>query len=125
VGAAAEGVWQALHEVGRMLELAAQRTLVKSPPELWRELSDVSVLGQLLGEQFGDIKITRRTPESSLDWQGSDTGGTVQLSPSGWGTRVRLTANLPDWAPPATAAAALTSVLDVVGAARHRPFSRD
>jgi hypothetical protein len=108
-----------------MLELAAQRTLVKSPPELWSELSDVSVLGQLLGGQFGEIKITRRTPESSLDWQGSDTGGTVQLSPSGWGTKVRLTANLPDSAPPATAAAALTNVLDAVGAARHRPFSRD
>jgi hypothetical protein len=33
--------------------------------------------------------------------------------------------NVPDWASPAPAEAALSSVLDEVGTARHRPFSRN
>jgi hypothetical protein len=107
-----------------MTELEAQRTLVKSPPELWSELSDVGVLGRLLEQHFGEITITRRTPESSLHWQGGDALGTVELAPSGWGTKVRLTVNVPDSLPREPAEAALAGVLDEVGTARHRPFSR-
>jgi hypothetical protein len=108
-----------------MIEVEACRTLVKSPPELWSELSDTALLGRLLGQQFGDIEITRSRPEQLLVWRGAETGGTVHLSPSGWGTKVRLTVNVPDWASPAPAEAALSSVLDEVGTARHRPFSRN
>ena len=107
-----------------MTELEVARTLVKSPPELWAELSDVAVLARLLDEQFGEIEITRTKPETSLDWTAADACGKVELATSGWGTKVRLTAQVGDSVAPEPAEAALIGVLDEVGAARHRPFSR-
>jgi hypothetical protein len=140
-----------------------QRTVVKSVPELWAELSEVELLGPMLGH-FGEIRITRLVPEASIEWRSELAAGCVELEPSGFGTRVRLTARIaPDtaepqaqaearrpglWArllrrrqtPPAAAVTsaveaetlegrlaqgALTAVLDEIGAARHRPFSRD
>jgi hypothetical protein len=146
-----------------------QRTLVKSVPELWAELSEVTRLRGMLGGQFGEIAITRLTPESRIEWESELAAGSVELKPSGFGTRVRLTAEIAQptpapaiiaeepvrrrggllsWlrgrraaapeppaseAPPppeqteeeAAAEGALTAVLDQIGAARHRPFSRD
>jgi hypothetical protein len=78
-----------------MAETRAQRTLVKSPPELWAEISDVSALARHLGE-FGEIRITRLEPETAVAWEGDRARGTVQLEPSGWGTKVTLTAEMPD-----------------------------
>ena len=69
----------------------AQRTLVKSPPELWAEISDVESLARHLGE-FGEIRITRVEPETTVVWEGERASGTVELEPSGWGTKVTLTA---------------------------------
>ena len=140
----------------------SQRTLVKSVPELWAQLSEVALLRPMLGP-FGEIAITRLVPEASIEWRSELAEGSVELQPSGFGTRVRLTAQLaaatpeqaPElplrrgfWArirrrrpaavppaPPAAPAAdaldpgfvqgALTAVLDEIGTARHRPFSRD
>jgi hypothetical protein len=146
-----------------------QRTLVKSVPEVWAELSEAGALGQILQGRFGEIRITRLTPESSIEWEGELAGGMVALKPSVFGTRVRLSALLteataaplvtvPAPAParagllarlfrrrpppspqalpqdvqapappldPQQAREALTAVLDEIGAARHRPFSRD
>src|SRR3712207_2516580 len=73
----------------------AQRTLVKSPPELWAELSDPAALARHLGE-FGDIRITRLEPEDTVAWEGDTARGWVRLEPSGWGTRVTLTAESPE-----------------------------
>jgi len=81
--------------------MEAKRTLVKSPPELWAELSDIAALARHLGE-FGEIRITRTEPESVVEWEGDLASGSVRLEPSGWGTKVTLTA-LPvmvDAAPP-------------------------
>ncbi|MGA2471581.1 MAG: hypothetical protein ABSG64_12945 [Solirubrobacteraceae bacterium] len=97
---------------------------MKSPPELWSELSDPAVLTRLLEQQFGEIRITRVTAETSLGWTSANAHGTVELAASGWGTKVRLSAALHDATPPEQAQAALVGVLDEVGAARHRPFSR-
>jgi hypothetical protein len=142
------------------MPLEAKRTLVKSPPELWAEVSDAGALARHLGE-FGEIRITRVQPESVVEWEGDLASGRVQLEPSGWGTRVTLTAEPaaveapePEPAPPprrgfwarlfgrrrvaapappeppapaldaARATTALTGVLDTLGAAHHRPFSR-
>jgi hypothetical protein len=159
--------------------IETQRTLVKSVPELWAELSEVASLGAMLHEQFGEIRITRLTPESSIEWQSELAAGSVELQPSGFGTRVRLIAEIAESAPapaeaqPAASSAlavaahgprgrrllarllrrragahkpvnepeeaqppeptldegrargALAAVLDQIGAARHRPFSRD
>jgi hypothetical protein len=68
----------------------AQRTLVKSPPELWAELSDPASLARHLGD-FGEIRIARVEPEQSVEWEADAVSGTVQLKPSGWGTKVTLT----------------------------------
>ncbi len=68
----------------------AQRTLVKSPPELWAELADPVALARHLGE-FGEVRIARVEPETSVEWEAPDVTGVVQLKPSGWGTKVTLT----------------------------------
>lgn len=66
-----------------------QRTLVKSPPELWAELSDPEALGRHLGELDG-VRITRAEPETLLEWEAEGASGEVQLKASGFGTKVVL-----------------------------------
>jgi hypothetical protein len=77
-----------------MPDLTASRTLVKSPPELWNELSEVQGLARHIGE-LGEIKITRVEPEQSVAWEAERAKGTVSLEPSGWGTTVTFTATVP------------------------------
>ena len=77
----------------------AQRTLVKSPPELWAEVSDPEALTRHLGA-FGDIRITRTEPETTVAWEGERASGTVELAPAGWGTKVIVTAEEPAPEPP-------------------------
>jgi hypothetical protein len=134
----------------------ARRTLVKSVPELWAELSDPVALARHL-EPFGDVRPVDCDGESLVAWEGEHARGRVQLEPSGWGTKVTLEAALaaadpaivPEprprglWArlrrrrPPAApppqprprmtddeALLVLTGVLDALGRAHHRPFSR-
>jgi hypothetical protein len=73
-----------------MISSEVQRTLVKSPPELWAELSDPAALARHLSE-LGEIRITRIEPEKTVEWEAADTAGKVLLKPSGWGTKVTLT----------------------------------
>jgi hypothetical protein len=68
-----------------------QRTLVKSPPELWAELSDPASLASHLGE-LGEIRIVRTVPETTVEWEAPEATGRVQIKPSAWGTKVTLTA---------------------------------
>lgn len=84
-----------------MSEVQAQRTLVKSPPELWAELSDPETLARHLGE-FGEIRITRTEPETAVAWEGEQVRGTVNIAASGWGTEVSLSARIsvPEPEPP-------------------------
>ncbi len=74
-----------------MSEHQAARTLVKSAPELWMACSEESSLARHL-KPFGEIRITRLEPETAVAWEGERASGTVRLEPSGWGTRVTLTA---------------------------------
>jgi len=139
------------------MAVEAQRTLVKSVPELWSQLSEPALLGPLLDGAFGEIRITRLEPESLIAWESDIGSGAVELATSGFGTKVRLTAEIaepePLPAPPAPgpwrrlmmrlrgeelpappepepllepeiAERALGALLDEVGAAHHRPFSR-
>ena len=105
-----------------MPELSAKRTLVKSPPELWAELSEVAGLARHL-DAFGEIKITKLEPERTVAWEGDLARGTVSIEPSGWGTSVTLTASTPDAAPRAEApvAAAEHSDAKPAPAAAPRP----
>src|SRR3954467_204059 len=82
-----------------MPDLTAKRTLVKSPPELWEELSEVEGLARHLGA-FGEIRITRLEPERTVAWEGEHASGTVSIEPSGWGTKVTVTASVADAAEP-------------------------
>ena len=70
----------------------ATRTLVKSPPEVWEQCSDAESLSRHLNGSFGEIRITRLEPESTVAWEGEHGSGTVRIEPSAWGTRVTLVA---------------------------------
>jgi hypothetical protein len=74
-----------------MPDLQASRRLVKSPPELWAEVSDAGALARHLG-QLGEIRITRLEPETTVAWEGERASGTIELAPAGWGTAVTFTA---------------------------------
>jgi hypothetical protein len=76
-----------------MTDLSVKRTLVKSPPELWSEVSEVESLARHLGE-LGEIKISRLEPEHTVAWEGERASGTVEIEASGWGTKVTLTAEV-------------------------------
>ena len=139
-----------------------QRTLVKSVPEVWAELSEDGVLARMFRGRFGEIRLTHLTPESSIEWEGELAAGLVELEPSVFGTRVRLNALIAEAPPPPPPPAvgllarlfgrrppprpqappplvqapaphvdpqqardALTAILEEIGTARHRPFSRD
>jgi hypothetical protein len=86
----AEGLARDRSKWTAMISSEVQRTLVKSPPELWAEISDADALARHLGE-FGEIRITRVHREHKVEWEGSDASGTVVIQPSGWGTKVKLT----------------------------------
>jgi hypothetical protein len=73
--------------------LEAKRTLVKSGPELWAEVSDPAALGRHLAA-FGDLRITRTEAEALVEWEAERAAGSVTLAESGFGTRVVLTARV-------------------------------
>ena len=83
-----------------MISSEVQRTLVKSPPELWSELSDPAALARHLGE-LGEVRIVRVEPEKLVEWAAENTTGTVSIQPSGWGTKVTLKVNREIIVPPA------------------------
>lgn len=82
-----------------MSHCTAERRLVKSPPELWAQVSREDALARRLAP-FGEIRITRLEPETTVAWEGERASGTVELEPSGWGTRVILTATPAQAGPP-------------------------
>jgi hypothetical protein len=85
---------------------------VKSPPELWAQCSEAASLARHLNG-FGEIRITRLEPESTVAWEGESASGTVTLEASGWGTRVRLTA-APPLSDPISASAQAPEPLQIV-----------
>ncbi len=89
-GLSPEGLVRDRSKLSAMISSEVQRTLVKSPPELWAEISDPESLARHLGE-FGEIRITRVHPEQKIEWEGESASGTVVIKPSGWGTKVKLT----------------------------------
>ncbi len=70
-----------------------QRTLVKSPPELWAELSDQESLARHLCD-FGEIRITSIAAESAVHWESDEASGTALIKQAGWGTKVTLRATV-------------------------------
>jgi uncharacterized protein YndB with AHSA1/START domain len=62
-----------------------ERTLVKSPPELWDEIASEEALGRWLGE----VSVSAVDPPSRIEWNVEGAHGTIELEASGWGTRIR------------------------------------
>lgn len=107
--------------------MEVQRTLVKSPPELWAEVSDVEALTRHLAS-FGEIAITRLEPERKVAWEGEHARGTVELTASGWGTKVTISAEAITDAHPGDDPAAATAAgagPDGHGAAAHADAALD
>jgi class 3 adenylate cyclase len=117
-----------------MATYEVSRTLVKSPPELWAELT-----GDRLSEAVGDVSVNATEPERELRWVGQGVTGTARLEPSSWGTKVTLTAEVEEqvadlgfWArirgvePPPPRHAGLErrleNLLDGLGSAHRKPF---
>jgi hypothetical protein len=75
-----------------MVTSEVQRTLVKSPPELWAELSDPAALARQLGDlgDVGNMRIVRVHAEERVDWEADRISGSVLMKASGWGTKVTL-----------------------------------
>ena len=118
-----------------MPRFEVSRTLVKSPPELWAELGP-----DCLEKALGAVSVEETEPERSLSFSGEGVHGTATLEPAGWGTKVTLTAETEEqvakagfWgrmrAPEADGRheeleEKLSEVLDSLGSAHKRPFSR-
>src|SRR5687768_10947245 len=75
------------------------RTLVKSPPELWELIDQHERMQGLRSALLGratDIHVSEREPETILGWEATGGGERawikVELSESGWGTQVEVTA---------------------------------
>lgn len=119
-----------------MAEVEVSRTLVKSPPELWSDLE-----GERLSEAMGAVTVRATDPERALTWEADGARGTAVLEPSGWGTKVTLTAEVEDAAaklgfwrrvrgeePPSPhpdIEERLNGLLDDLGSAHRKPFMRD
>jgi hypothetical protein len=110
----------------------AKRTLVKSAPELWALATDEARMGAWTAGLAGfpepvQVEITDQRPQRSLAWRGSGqlerTRIAIQLAERGFGTSVRVSAHH-DLQDPVAAAAALERLLDELGAAERRPFTR-
>lgn len=71
-----------------MAPVELERTLVKSPPELWTEIGSQEALSRWLG----DVKVRSSEAPGRLEWDRSDSTGVIELEASGWGTRVRAMA---------------------------------
>jgi hypothetical protein len=88
--AAQEGLSPRRSNLGAMsVSTEVQRTLVKSPPELWSELSNPEALARHLGD-LGEIRIVAVEPETKVEWEANGASGVVHLKQSGWGTKVTL-----------------------------------
>jgi hypothetical protein len=71
-----------------MAPVALERTLVKSPPELWAEIGSQEALQRWLG----DVRVASADAPERVEWVRPDSTGVIELMSSGWGTRVRAVA---------------------------------
>jgi hypothetical protein len=116
--------------------IEVSRTLVKSPPELWAELE-----GDRLSDAVGQVTVRPTEHERKLAWEAAGARGTAVLEPSGWGTKVTLTAeveeavaNLGLWArirgdhaPPPRGEdlrRKLSDLLEDLGTAHRKPYTQ-
>jgi hypothetical protein len=79
-----------------MASVEVERTLVKSPPELWDEVGSEQALGRWLGQ----VRLSSQDPPRRLEWDSDVARGVIELQASGWGTKIRAhaeTERVPAW----------------------------
>jgi hypothetical protein len=79
-----------------MPTIELERRLVKSPPELWDELLSQTRLSRWLG----DVRVSAAESPHRLEWDARGASGVIELESSGWGTKVRVRAEMdraPAW----------------------------
>ena len=67
------------------MSIKLERTLVKSPPEVWEELASEPGLGRWLDE----VEVRESNAPNRIEWAARGARGAIELESSGWGTRVR------------------------------------
>jgi hypothetical protein len=113
---------------GSMAQVRTERTLVKSPPELWELLDDVDLMRRWTTEVCGEVangslEVVERDPEERLSWRcGDGPQIDLTLAEKGWGTNVSIKADCDG--PSGDGADALERLLDELGSATKRPFAR-
>jgi hypothetical protein len=107
----------------------AERTLVKSPPELWVHVDDPGLMRRWTAALLGSgdaptVEVRARKPEELLVWRpaGRPEGAGIELTlaEKGWGTNVSIRA---DGDGDATRAV-LERLLDELSSPQRRPFTR-
>ena len=110
------------------MAIEADRTLVKSPPELW-ELADDPELqsrwcGALLGAGPVAVAVTLRETGERISWRSTDPGPRaaieLSLAEKGFGTKVAISAA----GEPEPSGDTLEALLDELGSPQRRPFAR-
>lgn len=106
---------------------SAERTLVKSQPELWELLTQPERMQGLLHTLLGhvtQVEVTESEPETLLAWEGAvaeeHASIEVEMEKKGWGTHVEIRAEVSpawdgveDW---------LNAVFEELAAPERRPF---
>jgi uncharacterized protein YndB with AHSA1/START domain len=106
-----------------------ERTLVKSPPELWELVDDRALMVRWVGELTGGsesepVEVSAREPGRRLCWRTGAGAVSIELelAERGWGTWVLIRAEGTGDEP--EAGAVLERLLDELGSPSRRPFSR-
>jgi hypothetical protein len=79
-----------------MSTIELERRLVKSPLELWDELVPEARLSRWLD----DVRVSAAESPRRLEWDAQGASGVIELESSGWGTKVRVRAEIgraPAW----------------------------
>ena len=108
-----------------------ERTLVKSPPELWELVDDPELMGRWSAELQGtqgvvEVAVVEREQGERLVWEAPADGGDARvellLAEKGWGTNVSITLTGPGAG--SDADSVMERLLDELGSPQRRPFSR-
>lgn len=104
----------------------AEKTLVKSLPELWELVNQPERMQGLISALIGraaEVKVTASEPEVRLAWEAAAVAEQasieIQMEEKGWGTRVKVEvsrdeeAGLEDW---------LEALMEEFSAHDRRPF---
>jgi uncharacterized protein YndB with AHSA1/START domain len=79
-----------------MYAIEVERTLVRSPHELWDKLSDRPGIDRWLG----GVQIHVVVPPTRMEWTFRGASGVIELEAAPWGTRVRArvkSGQVPAW----------------------------